>query len=86
MVRCAICDEMFDEIGGDGHNILLCAAVVPGQQRKRMAAMEKVLACLLDHYLVAYYGSRDALAMEAEELVPNWKALSDEWRPKYPKK
>jgi hypothetical protein len=47
--------------------------------------MDKVMACLLDHYLAAYDGCHDALATEAAELVPNWRTLRNEWQPKYPK-
>jgi hypothetical protein len=52
---------------------------------RRIAAMEAVMACLLDHYLAAYDGCHDALATEAAELVPNWRTLRNEWQPKYPK-
>lgn len=40
-----------------------------------------VLACLLDHYLACYDGNRDALALEAETIVPDWMRLMEEWHP-----
>jgi hypothetical protein len=57
---------------------------------ERIAKMERVMGCLLDHYLSDYEmndgekiaGMRDALCAEAERLVPNWRERRDEWRPK----
>ena len=51
---------------------------------------ERVLGCLLDHYLSDYdqndgqehAGIRDRLGKEAETLVPNWRQRRDEWTPK----
>lgn len=43
--------------------------------------LEQATACLLDHYLYAYGGGYDALATEAERLVPHWKTMKDEWHP-----
>ena len=47
----------------------------------RIEKLEEVAACLLDHYLGCYDGSRDALASETEKLVPNWATLKDQWKP-----
>lgn len=47
----------------------------------RMRHMEVVMACLLDHYLNCYDGSADALAYEAERLVPDWRHLMELWEP-----
>jgi hypothetical protein len=48
-----------------------------------------IMACLLDHYLSEYEqndgqkleGRRDAISTEAEQLVPNWRELRDDWSP-----
>jgi hypothetical protein len=56
---------------------------------ERCEKLERVMACLLDHYLSEYdqndghefAGIRDALCAEAERLVPNWRERRDEWRP-----
>lgn len=56
----------------------------------RLDKLEAVAACLLDHYMSSYgmndmqeqAGNRDALAAEAEHLVPHWRKLRDEWKPK----
>lgn len=49
---------------------------------KRIVDLERVAACLLDHYLGCYDGNKDSLALEAEKLIPNWQTLMEEWRPK----
>ena len=57
---------------------------------ERIAELERVMGCLLDHYLSdyeqndgeAHAGMRDALCTEAEALVPNWRERRDEWQPK----
>ncbi len=56
---------------------------------ERIETLERVMACLLDHYLSEYEqndgepleGIRDALCTEAETLVPNWRERRDEWKP-----
>ena len=56
-----------------------------------LAKIERVFAILFDHYLSAYEqndgeanaGIRDALGMEAEELVPHWRPRRDEWKPRH---
>lgn len=55
-----------------------------------VVATERVLACLLDHYLSEYEqndgerleGLKDSLCAEAVSLVPNWRTRRDEWKPK----
>ena len=58
--------------------------------RQRIAALERIAGCLLDHYLTARrqndgqdnFHVRDSLGQAAEELVPNWRQRRDEWRAK----
>ena len=47
----------------------------------RTAELERVTACLLDHYLNCCEGNRDALALDAERLLPNWRERMSEWEP-----
>jgi hypothetical protein len=49
---------------------------------EKMRAMEQVMACLLDHYLNCYDMNRDALAREAEQMLPQWPQLAAKWEPK----
>lgn len=42
---------------------------------------QRVMCCLLDHYLTCYGGNRDALATAAEKLVPYWESMKDEVDP-----
>jgi len=40
-----------------------------------------VVACLLDHYLTCYGGSKDALAFLAEHFVPDWQSRCETFDP-----
>ena len=46
----------------------------------RKIKLEQVMSCLLQSYLISMVG-KDALAHEAERLVPNWEVLAEEWEP-----
>lgn len=48
---------------------------------KRIARLEGVVSCLLDSYLStdSFDGNKDALALEAERLVPDWQKRAEEW-------
>lgn len=75
---------------------VVAGAVLDALKRKdaHFAALERVAACLLDHYLTDYgmnddeplAGQRDALSAEAEKLMPNWRASRDEWKPRQHRK
>ena len=60
-----------------------------GELEEQIEAMERVLGCLLDHYLTCYrqndgeenFHLRDQLGQAAEELVPEWRKRRDEWKP-----
>lgn len=58
---------------------------IAATQASRIAELETVMACLLDHYLGTYDGSFDELARQAAELVPEWKRHAQTWQPKHPK-
>lgn len=62
-----------DALDADGANRL----------RARIIELEGVVSVLLDSYLSQdrFDGNKDALALEAERLVPDWKAQADEWQP-----
>lgn len=49
---------------------------------RHVGRLERVTACLLDHYLGAYDGGYDHLATEAERLIPYWKTMKEKWEPK----
>ncbi len=52
------------------------------QMSDHVTALERVTACLLDHYLGCYDGNKDALCLEAEALIPHWRERMEEWTPK----
>jgi exoribonuclease II len=47
------------------------------EKQARIAEPEAVIAPLLDHYIAAYDGGMDALAINAAALVPDWKQRSE---------
>ena len=47
----------------------------------RIEKIERIASCLLDHYLNCYDGNKDALCIEAERLIPNWRERISEWKP-----
>ncbi len=46
---------------------------------RRRDDMRSVMACLLDHYLTCYGGSKDVLAVLAEAFVPDWQSRAAEF-------
>jgi hypothetical protein len=53
-----------------------------GAAERTLDALSNVCACLLDSYLCTFEGNYDALAHEAERLIPDWKLRSSRHVPK----
>ncbi len=53
------------------------------RMQSRIGELEGVVSVLLGVYLSAdmFDGNKDALAHEAERLVPNWKQRAKDWQP-----
>ncbi len=60
-----------------------CGSKSPIELAARVMELEGVVSVLLDSYLStdSFDGNKDALALEAERLVPDWKAQAEEWQP-----
>ena len=52
-----------------------------GAAERKLDALANVCACLLDSYLCTFEGNKDALAREAERLVPDWKERANRHNP-----
>lgn len=51
-------------------------------KNKRIAELEGIASCLLNSYITSFSGAgKDALATKTEALIPNWRALADEYDP-----